>query len=81
MKVWSLLPVICLVAACGVDGEPIPPGSDESEEDETVSQSVDTQKTDVSTSTVISAGSNGVNAGVATTLSRGNVSVTVGTLF
>lgn len=81
MKVWSLLPVICMVAACGVDGEPVPPGTDDGEEDETVAQSVDSQKTDVSTSTVISAGSHGVNAGVATTLSRGNVSLTVGALF
>ena len=77
MKAWRLIPVLCLVAACGVDGEPIPPG--EEEEDETVAQ--ETPATTASTSTVISVGSNGVNAGVATTLNRGNVSVTLGTGF
>lgn len=78
MKTWKLLPMLSVLAACGVDGEPIPPGP---EDDETVSQEVIAPKTDISTTTVLSAGSSGVNAGVATTLSRGNFSLTLGRGF
>lgn len=75
MTSFRWMPIVLLLAACGVDGEPIPPGS---EEEEVEAQAVPVTQ---STSTVISVGSNGVNGGVATTLNRGNVSITLGTGF
>ncbi|WP_317056246.1 hypothetical protein [Roseovarius rhodophyticola] len=85
MRVWIAFAGLLALMACGVDGEPIPPGQedapavDEAEADETVSQN--TPQTTTSTSVVLSGGSSGVGAGVATTLNRGNVSVTLGTFF
>ncbi|MEL7256850.1 MAG: hypothetical protein AAFN80_03275 [Pseudomonadota bacterium] len=85
MRVWIAFVGLLALMACGVDGEPITPGQqdapavDETETDDTVSQN--TPQTTTSTSVVLSGGSNGVGAGVATTLNRGNVSVTLGTFF
>ncbi len=87
MRVWIAFAGLLALMACGVDGEPIPPGQedapavdeDEAEADETVSQNK--PQTTTSTSVVLSGGSRGVGAGVATTLNRGNVSVTLGTFF
>lgn len=86
MKLWNVLPVLFLLAACGVDGEPIRPGSEptvpqSTSEDDLTSQEVTQTETDVSTSSLISIGSSGINAGVATTLQRGNVSISLGTFF
>ncbi|WP_338549815.1 hypothetical protein [Roseovarius phycicola] len=85
MRVWIAFAGLLAITACGVDGEPIPPGREEAppeteaETDDTVSQN--TPQTTTSTSVVLSGGSSGVGAGVATTLNRGNVSVTLGTFF
>ena len=59
---------ICVLAflalsGCGVDGEPQAPPP----------------KTETSTSATIGVGSNGVTGGVASTISRGNVSLPLGT--
>lgn len=58
--------LIALLAACGVDGEPIPPGEDEPE-------------VVTSTNVVLTAGTNGAGAGIATTMQKGKVSITLGT--
>ncbi len=85
MRTWFASVSLLALVACGVDGEPIPPGQaeapavDEAETDETVSQNA--PQTTTSTSVVLSGGSRGVGGGVATTLHRGNVSLTLGTFF
>ncbi|WP_135506609.1 hypothetical protein [Roseovarius aestuariivivens] len=57
MKKGMMLAAVALLAACGVDGEPVRPNYNGT----------------------ISAGSDGVRAGVGASVIRGNVSVHVGT--
>jgi len=77
MKIWSLIPVICLVAACGVDGEPVPPSD---EDDETVARDTPLQ-TRPKIRGAISIGSSGTRVAVGTEIVRGNVTVGVGRSF
>lgn len=62
------LSAIVFLAGCGVDGEPVPPGEEQ-------------PQVETDTSVVLSAGSHGAGAAVATTVRRGNVSITLGTGF
>ncbi|MEO1139631.1 MAG: hypothetical protein AAFW87_09255 [Pseudomonadota bacterium] len=77
MKRLSILPVLCLVAACGVDGEPIPPSN---EDDETVARDSPLQPRP-KVNGAISVGSSGTHVAVGTTFISGNVTVGVGTSF
>ena len=77
MKIWSLIPILCLLAACGVDGEPIPPGSDKDKADASDTPLQPRPKINGA----ISVGSSGTHVAVGTTMVSGNVTVGVGTSF
>ena len=68
---------LMVLAGCGVDGEPIPPGS---EADDTVARNDPTQvRPNLNGSLTV--GTNGSRASVGTSIVSGNVSVHVGTVF
>ncbi|MGK7654636.1 MULTISPECIES: hypothetical protein [unclassified Roseovarius] len=68
---------LVILAGCGVDGEPIPPGS---EPDNTVARNDPTQVRP-NINGALTVGTNGSSASVGTSIVSGNVSVHVGTVF
>ena len=68
---------LLILAGCGVDGEPIPPGS---EPDDSVARNDPTVvRPNINGS--LSVGSNGTRGSVGTSVVSGNMSVHVGTTF
>ncbi|MFN3209199.1 MAG: argininosuccinate lyase [Roseovarius sp.] len=74
-----LIACICLavLAGCGVDGEPIPPGA---EPDDTVARN-DPTVVRPNINGALTVGTNGSRASVGTSIISGNVSVHVGKTF
>ncbi|QFT91480.1 hypothetical protein FIU86_01385 [Roseovarius sp. THAF9] len=68
---------LVVLAGCGVDGEPIPPGS---EADDTVVRN-DPTPVRPNLNGSLTVGTNGSRASVGTSVVSGNVSVHVGTVF
>jgi len=68
---------LVVLAGCGVDGEPSPPGS---EPDDTVARN-DPAPVRPNLNGSLTVGTNGSRASVGTSIVSGNVSVHVGTVF
>jgi len=68
---------LMILTGCGVDGEPIPPGS---EEDEAVARN-DPTVPRPRINGALSVGSNGTRASVGTEIISGNVTIGMGTTF